>query len=352
MYKYSVSRVVYSLLACAVLFHPHAARADSVPTVTITSASGFAYFGGGPPQCSGVCFYFSNPIFGVSFDGFVPSPYYQATAGYPFEGDPALFNSGEAFGAPSYPGGYLIVGGTSYTASYGDIGVTGESSFIVPYAGTVEIPAVLTGSGYACSEYLPIYNCSPVPGYPVPTLIADIDLDVPGYLTFDFFPGPGPAPDVEYTAKFTPIPEPSTLLLLLAAVPIFACFCRGEGRRAYAFLAGAVLLAPALARADSLPTVTITSATGFASWGDYNDGCPGICAGFTSPIFNLGFSDFAPAPYFQATPGSSFTANGVILGLTDVLLPPAGPSGGVVFDGIGYPVAYQVQATPDRKSVV
>jgi hypothetical protein len=48
MFKYLVSRHIYPLLACALLFHTHAAQAGSVSTVTITSASGFAYFGGGP----------------------------------------------------------------------------------------------------------------------------------------------------------------------------------------------------------------------------------------------------------------------------------------------------------------
>src|ERR1700728_2597605 len=167
MFKYLVSRLVYSLLACALLFYPHAAQAGSVSAVTITSASGFAYFGGGPPGCSGVCFYLSNPTFGVSFDGFVPSPYYQATAGYPFEGDAALFNSGEAFGAPSVPAGYLVVAGVTYPAIFsGNLQVTGDSSFIVPYSGTTEVPAELTGSGFACSGATQYYGCSPSPANP------------------------------------------------------------------------------------------------------------------------------------------------------------------------------------------
>ena len=216
----SISHLVYTLIAGALLLHSHNAQADPAPGTTITSASGYAYFGGGPDQCgSGICFSFSNPTFDVSFSGFVPVTYYQATPGSSFCCYSPLFDSGEAFGAPTWPVGSTVVGGVPYTTTYTDLRVTG-GSFIVPSGGTLEVPAVLSGSGFACSVSVPDNNCSPVPGYPTPVVIADVSLDVPGYLTFTFYENGNLSPNVGYSAEFTPVPEPSTALLLVAAFAV------------------------------------------------------------------------------------------------------------------------------------
>lgn len=339
MSKQLISRASYTL-ACALAFCPAAARADSVPTITVTSASGYAYFGGGPPQCGGVCFYLSNPTFSVSFSGFVPFPYYQATPGDPFEGDSALFNSGEAFGAPSFPTGSYIFDGVSYPAIFGYLQVTGEESFIVPYAGTAEIPAVLTGSGTVCNGINPFYNCSPSSGDPNPVLIANLNVDIPGYLTFDFYSYSGVAPNVLYVAKFTPVPEPSTFPLLLTALAAIAAWrFRNHLRLPLTcfLLGGALIVGPSALRADSLPNIVITSATGFASWSNYSNGCPGICASFSAPDFTLNFQSYIPYPGYSESPGDPLMT---LFALTERSGAPAVPNATVTIGGSTYPVAF------------
>lgn len=115
---------------------------------------------------------------------------------------------------------------------YGDVRAT-FAPFIVPYGGTVQVPAVLTGSGTACTAiYYLDYGCSWAPGDPTyPVVVANVDLDIDGYLTFAF--QPLAFQQLSFTATFTPIPEPCSALLLLTALAIIAVWgCRKSLLRA------------------------------------------------------------------------------------------------------------------------
>jgi len=103
--------------------------------------------------------------------------------------------------------------------AYQEVVVT-PTPFLVPYGGTIEVPALLTGSGTACTAVYPGIGCyANSPTTPPPVMIANVDLDIPGYLIFTVHPSPETAPALEFTATFRPIPEPLTVLLVL---PTFA----------------------------------------------------------------------------------------------------------------------------------
>jgi hypothetical protein len=224
MFKRFASIALYTF-ALALFFYPAAARADSIPTITITSGSVAAYSG---PDClpASACVDFSNAIANFRAYGFDVSEYaFQASVGYSFESQGG-YSQFVTF--DNYQNGSLIVGGISYPSDY-FVRVTG-GDFIVPSSGTVEVPAVLTGEGTACSVALPVTDsdCSPYPGIPNATVIANINLDIPGYVTVSFseFPING---NVLYSEVFTAAPEPSSGLFLLTACSILITWRCGRG---------------------------------------------------------------------------------------------------------------------------
>jgi hypothetical protein len=216
----------YLLFVFALLFQPEPTRADSIPTVTITSGTGGVTIGipGEGYCCVGGSL--SGPNFNVSVGGSIPPFVLDTAAGTAFD---TFFLDPQNYVAPdSEPSGFLVFDGIKYPATY-SVGL-GAASFTVPsgYA-TVEEPAVFTAMGMACTAIYAISTpCEPPPGTkPYPVIIADIDVDIPGTLAVTFRPVDIPSlPGINeaWFATFTPIPEPSTMLLLFAALPFAALF--------------------------------------------------------------------------------------------------------------------------------
>jgi hypothetical protein len=199
MFKRSMSGAAYMLL-CALAFYPAAARADSIPTITITSTAGSASWGNG-----GIGAFLYSPSFDLSFGTFAPVGYFQASPGDSFVD--IGFSLMEVIGAPAFPTGELTLGGVDYPVAFGPgtggVEVSQEGSFIVPSGGTVQIPAVLTGGGTACVNISPGYGCNTVNGVFYPVLVANVDFDIQG---------------------FTPAPEPGTALILFLALAMIAAY--------------------------------------------------------------------------------------------------------------------------------
>lgn len=219
---------ILGLLGCMSLFGPSTAKGDPIPglpTVDITSAAGYVAFGyPASIPAPGKLASLSSPDFQLSFGVFVPSNFFIQTPGTPMLYG-SLFGLNEEIGAPAGPSATLELDGTSYPLQI-SVYVNG-GPFTVPsgYA-TIQIPATVTGSGVACTAtyqvYSNLYTCFPPPSFSS-TLVANVNLDVPGYLTFTFQPSAGPGINNEsFNAVFSPVPEPSTALLLLAVLPL--CF--------------------------------------------------------------------------------------------------------------------------------
>lgn len=220
-------------IICALAFYPAVAQADSIPTITITSAAGYASWGDFNilEGCQGICASLYGPSFELGFGAGVPSNvFFQANPGYSFP--PIEFSPAAPIGLSPPPGGEVTLGGVDYPVDFGPgsgggVEVTQEGSFIVPSSGTVQIPAVLTGSGTACVEISPSYGCQTVNGVFYPVLVAYLDFDIQGFLTFEFYPSYLSPYQVFYVATFTPAPESSSALLLIAAFVIMAAWhCR------------------------------------------------------------------------------------------------------------------------------
>lgn len=60
---------------------------------------------------------------------------------------------------------------------------------------------------------------------PYPVVVGFVDLDIQGCMTFTFHSSPEVSPDVEYSAVFAPIAEPSTAFMMLAAFGV-VCLSR------------------------------------------------------------------------------------------------------------------------------
>lgn len=110
------------------------------------------------------------------------------------------------------------------------MGGSGEFLTVPSGYATIQIPAVLRGSGIACTALYPYYGsstCGPPPNVTQPTLIANVNIDVDGYLTYTFAPASGSAQNGEvYSAVFTPTPEPAAAFLLLGSLPILVLLRR------------------------------------------------------------------------------------------------------------------------------
>jgi hypothetical protein len=202
---------------------PSTAQADQIPNIIVTTASGSVSFfaestTGGlySPDASiytdvGVGVLTSHALAGTPF----PSSYLQFTIP-PF--NPSLL---------SVLDGSVTVGGQSYRVIYDGIAdVYLQASLTVP-AGylSVRLPAVFAGGGTACLDIAGIYSCSNPPPPEVPDIVANLSFDVPGILTVNFSPAPPQAgPNVELfdavftPGPFTPVPEPSSALLVLFAL--------------------------------------------------------------------------------------------------------------------------------------
>jgi hypothetical protein len=208
---------------CALAFYPAVAQADSIPTITITSAAGYAAWNASGICPGGVCASLSNPSYSLSFGTYWPPIFFAA---YPGQLEGPSLHLSEVIGAAADPEGTLLLGDLEYPVVYSGVNVT-FAPFIAPSEGTVQIPAVLTGLGTACTAiYALPYGCYPASGtMPYPVVVANIDLDIQGYLTFAF--GPGLAPAVAFAATFTPVAEPGTAEFLLTALTIIAVWrCR------------------------------------------------------------------------------------------------------------------------------
>jgi hypothetical protein len=139
---------------------------------------------------------------------------------------------------PINPVGSLVFGGTSYPVAYNYAQVILNSSSIVPYGNaTVEEPAELIGNGLACTAIYPqaigiesgIASCFPSSAiyqpYPVP--IANVDLDIQGFMTFTF--QPSQSGEETYTATFAQVPEPEIGLLLIPMFTLVVWWSKRKG---------------------------------------------------------------------------------------------------------------------------
>ena len=218
MRTHFLSFVTGSLLAGVLVLQPSTAQADSIPTVSINSATGDATWGNEYPPGAGASL--SGPDFTLGFGASWPPNALSASAGDPFPGNTTQLQLREIIGQAEIPSGTLTVGGSTSSVWYGfDITAHALTSTTVPSGtATLILPAVLSGSGTACLQGIGEF-CLGSPTQP-PVFVANVDFDIPGLLTVDFTPG-GPAINGEvFSARFTPTPEPSEWLLLLAG---FGC---------------------------------------------------------------------------------------------------------------------------------
>lgn len=162
----------------------------------------------------------SGPDFTLGFGASWPLIALSASAGDPFPGNTTALQLRELIGHDhtEIPSGTLNVGGTTSSVWYDfDIAAHALTSATVPSGtATLIIPAVLSGSGTACLQGIGEF-CLGSPTQP-PVFVANVNFDIPGLLTIDFTPG-GPAINGEvFSARFTPTPEPSEWLLILAGL--------------------------------------------------------------------------------------------------------------------------------------
>lgn len=237
MSKHVASFVTLGLAVCAQVFQPAKVWADTIPNIGITAATGYACWGascapeqGNPTEIAS----FSGPHFTFSFITFDTghgSPYaFSARAGDPFGGYfDGQFSAG-ANGEPDNGSGTLTVAGHTYYVGYSSnpyVQLLGSATVPNGYE-TIELPAVLTGGGLACSGGIIMppeeYSCFPPPPEMV-SFIANVGFNVPGFATVRFSPTSLPLYSYGseyYVATFTPVPEPSSAWLLVAGLVMAA----------------------------------------------------------------------------------------------------------------------------------
>jgi hypothetical protein len=223
-------RLSLLLLACSLF----PAYADPIPTISITSANGQVTENAGLVVAS-----LSGPDFTLNFDELEPNADNNALAMLAFE---SLPGSTENFGltlmsfqgiSMLMPTGTISVGGIIYTVTYGitPVGVQSLQPVTVPSGSvTVEVPATFGGSAEACVPAESPFGLECTAAGAVP--VADVNFDIPGTLTISFAPAINNPPEEAFTEVFTPVPEPSTVTLVLVTVALLAgSLCARRMRR-------------------------------------------------------------------------------------------------------------------------
>jgi len=252
----AVSFVTLELVACVLVFQPSRARADTVPTINITSATGSACWGRNCLPQSGTNPYefatFSGPNFSVGFSSFGTSQYdFSARAGDVVPG--SYFDGPIDFQLPgeSFFGNISVtLSGHTDSAPFDPpvIAISNSTNVTVPSGyGTVELPAVLTDSGPVCVggfvQSGEFFCSGPPPA--VPDIVANVNINVPGFVTIRFSPAGVPiysSGSEYYMATFTPVPEPSTAWMLVFGLAIAAGYASARFRFSIASSISAVFL--------------------------------------------------------------------------------------------------------------
>ncbi|MBV8828923.1 MAG: PEP-CTERM sorting domain-containing protein [Acidobacteriaceae bacterium] len=224
-----------ALVACCSLSAP--LKADPLPTFAATSGDfTFLYFGAGSNSLQT-----EVDLTGSNFT--LRGGAGRQPAG-PIEAIPGTgFSVSLATPTGLYPqvqlayGGSLELDGVTYSVRYsGSATVTPTESIVVPTSGpSATIPAVLSGTYVACigEQTFP----DPCSGPGIQDIANVTAVNIPGVLTYDFSLPNSAGINILDRAVFTSIPEPSTLLLLLAgfamcgAVPESYCTMRRCLRR-------------------------------------------------------------------------------------------------------------------------
>lgn len=205
------------------------ARADTLPVVSITSATGEASWGGGT-----IGAFFSGPDFTLSFSAIEGPPnYLQETDQFAINSDSELYSfvGNNEF---EYPSGTLNLGGTTYPVNWDALMILYGPYFVVTPGATFVAPGTLSGVGMVCIFSPSISQVCSV-GSPE---IAGLFFNVPGLLAITFSPEQPPNElfphgYVNYSIVFTAVPEPSTVFLLPAGLLFigFISFVRRLSRR-------------------------------------------------------------------------------------------------------------------------
>jgi hypothetical protein len=210
--------LMVSLLGCLVL-QVRPLKADSIPDITITSATGFAGWNA-PLEGPNVFANLSGPGFTLGFGNEWPQAVFTFSFGPGLVGD-FPFELRELTDVPTFPSGTLTIDGITYAVTYAfEIIAQPVDRFSVPSFGTT--PATLIGSGRVCIDGVPRGAIAGCPGTPTqpPVFIANVTFDVPGFLTGNFDPG-GPGGQF-ISVEFIPAPEPAAVVLVFAGLAALA----------------------------------------------------------------------------------------------------------------------------------
>jgi hypothetical protein len=214
MRRHSLLLFIPGLLRCLLSFQSPALRAEPLPDISITSATGQVVWGTVTPPDRAI-----GSLSGPDFTfGFTAQLFPNATLTFPGEpfGDNFGLNFPPNLLSISGPAGTLNVDGTTYPVAYdGGLFIETLASSVVPSgSATIVLPAIFHDSGIACIASNVFPSCIGTPTIN-PIVVANFTFDIPGFVTYDFRPGVlGDVPTETFTATFTPVPEPSTGALL------------------------------------------------------------------------------------------------------------------------------------------